>query len=187
MKSFDKLTRFMSGFTAAVQLLNRAGEHGFFVEYVVLSASVIDANLRIGITLKHQLQVGSNELIDDLLEQPEESRGYNERQIYKRALKEGVIQKDLFDELEALYQRRNRVIHRYIISRITTDQVLDIAIEYERMITRSSADVELLEREQINRRVGMTVEGPSTPRGLLDELAEEKHASRALAQVLKLE
>lgn len=185
MDPYEKLGNFMTGFAAANQLLNRAGKSGFFVEFVVLAASVIDSTLRIGIILKRQLREGNRELIEELLEQPEDSRGFSERKIYKWALEDGVISQDLFDDLEDLYDRRNRVIHRYIISRITTDQVLDIAILYEKMIPRVSLAIEELEKEQIALGVGMTVEGPDMTPGWLDEFAREKHSSLPLSKAIE--
>lgn len=90
----------MNGLAAAVQLLNRAGTNGFFIEYVCLATSVIDAILRIGIILKHQLKSRNNEIIDELLSQREEDKIISEREIYRKALKEGIITQALFAQLE---------------------------------------------------------------------------------------
>src|SRR5437870_733748 len=105
--SQSKLGHFMEGFVAATQLLQRARENGFLVEFVCLAASVIDGALRIALILQHQLQTGSAAILDDLLYQSDEDRIIPERVIYKRALEHGVIDQTLFDQPENLYAKRN--------------------------------------------------------------------------------
>jgi hypothetical protein len=73
------------------------------------------------------------------------------------------------------------VIHRYIISRITTSDVLDIAIRYENMVQFLSDRVHTIEEQQIERGVGITVRGPvlegDEGRRCVEELANKKHTS----------
>ncbi|HEX7025715.1 MAG TPA: hypothetical protein VF268_00595 [Gammaproteobacteria bacterium] len=152
----DKLKDFIGGFTAAIELYNRAGKIGAFIESVCLAASIIEASLRMGLVLKHQINMQSSDILDELLFQGEEDKVTVERKIYDRALHEGVINQKLFSTLEELYKDRNRVVHRYIISELTTEEVLSIAIKYDKAIQDVSSAVEVLENEQIQRGIGIT-------------------------------
>ncbi len=183
----DKFSHFMRGLCSATQLLQRAGENDFFVEYICLAAAVIDASLRIGLILQHQIKTRTVEILDSLLYQADEDRMVSERQIYTMALKESILSQDLFGELRSLYTKRNRVIHRYILSDITTEQVLAIAIQYEHAIPLISETVGKLEQKQIEMGVGMTVvtDAPKAEiEAWLNEMSAEKHGNPLLAYSL---
>jgi len=176
----------MIGFTAAVELDKRAAMEGCFVECVVLSAAVIDGTLRMGLILKHQLETNSKDLLDELLYQEEDEKGVSEREIYRRALTKRIITQETYDTLNALYDRRNRVIHRYIISMITTKDVLDIACKYDSLKHEVSGHVAELEKEQIRLGVGMTVSGDSEYLSeTLEKIAISKHGDDNLAEALR--
>ncbi len=128
--------RFMESYVAALELRNRAGENGFFIEAICLATSIIDAQLRIGLVLQHQLRTETSQIPSSLIHEPDEMRGMSEKQVYKKALQEGVIDEGLCKKLRELYYRRNKVVHRFVVSEITTPQVLDIGIEYERLRQR---------------------------------------------------
>ncbi len=97
----DKLSHFMRGLSSTTQLLQRAGENGFFVEYICLATAVIDASLRIGLILQHQIKTRTVEILDSLLYQADEDRIVSERQIYTLALKESILSQDLLGEMSA--------------------------------------------------------------------------------------
>ena len=185
----DRLSHFMNGLVTATQLLQRAGENGFFVEYICLATAVIDASLRIGLILKHQIKTKTGEIIESLLYQANEDKIVAERQIYRMALQEDILSQDLFDKLETLYKRRNRVVHRYIISEITTQQVIDIGIQYEQIIPLISEKVGKLEQEQIEAGVGMTVVTDEALEEhietVFDKMSAEKHGNPILAHSLR--
>lgn len=186
MDSNQKFHNFMTGFAAAVELDKRAAKEGCFVECVVLSAAVIDGTLRMGLILKHQLDTNTNDLLDELLYQEEDEKGISEREIYRRALTKRIITKETFDRLNSLYDLRNRVIHRYIISMITTKDVLDIACEYDSLKHEVSGHVAELEKEQIRLGVGMTVSGTSENLSeTLEKVALSKHGDDNLAEALR--
>jgi len=165
----------MNGFVAAIQLLNRAGQNGFLVEYVCLATSVIDAILRIGIILKYQLKNKTDEVPDELLYMGEGDKIISEREVYRKSLEQDILDEELFNRLNHLYKERNRVIHRYIISDITTREVLDIGIQYEKIIPVVSEQIANLEGQQLELGVGMTVTGSKVTKSQLDEMATEKH------------
>jgi hypothetical protein len=186
MDSGQKLHNFMSGFTAAVELDMRAAKEGCFVECVVLSAAVIDGTLRMGLILKHQLETNTNDLLDELLYQEEDAKGISEREIYRRALAKNIITQETYDSLSVLYDLRNRVIHRYIISMITTKDVLDIASKYHSLKHQVSDHVDELEKEQIHLGIGMTGSGYSENlSGTLEKVALSKHGDDNLAEALR--
>ncbi len=165
----------MNGFVAANQLLSRAGQSGFFIEYVCLATSVIDAMLRVGLILQHQIKNQTNEIPDELLYQGEEDKIIPERETYRKALEWDIINDELFAQLKNLYNERNRVIHCYIISDITTKQVLDIGIQYEKIIPVISKEISKLEEKQIELGVGMTVTGSEVTKSELNEMSAKKH------------
>jgi uncharacterized protein YutE (UPF0331/DUF86 family) len=185
----NKIAEFMAGFAAATQLLKRAGDNGYLFEYVCLATAVIDAALRIGLILKNQLKTKSKDIINQLIFQKDEDKIVFEREIYKRALKEGIITKNLFDKLEALYIKRNKIIHRYIISELTTKEVLEIGIEYGRIIPEISDRIEELEDKQIELGIGMTIRHLDAARARLgpdfEEMCARKHQSPILTCAFK--
>lgn len=186
MDPWESLKNFIKSFAAAVELDARAANQGCFVECVVLSAAIIDATLRMGLILKHQLDTSSNTLLDELLLQEEAGAVISERQIYRRSLSGQIIDQATFDRLENLYDRRNRVVHRYCISLITTKDVLGIASEYDNLKHQVSAFVEGLEKEQIRLGIGMTSQDvPGDIVEQIRDLALGKHGDDGLAKALR--
>jgi len=183
----DKFKGFMQSFAAAVELRARADKTGSFVESVVLTAALIDAMLRIGLVLKHQLDTGTEGLLPELLHQGYSDQAIVERKVYTRALEASVIGQELYDELNELYDDRNRVVHRYVISSITTSDVLAIAVRYEAAEQRVTAAVGHLEEQQVCIEVGMTRSGGPIDVAEVLEFAASKHGDPGLAQALREE
>lgn len=184
-----KLKDFLNGVAAVAQLLNRAGKEGFFVEFVCLVTSIIDANLRMGLILKHQIENRNNEIPIEYLFQ-KDSRSYiSEKDIYRRSLASGVIDQETYRKLIEYYEDRNKVIHRYIISEITTKQVFKIAFQYEQLETEIREAISRIEKEQIEKGIGMTVAGKDvTDKDLREEvfrMADKKHASEILSHIIR--
>jgi uncharacterized protein YutE (UPF0331/DUF86 family) len=185
-----KLNSFMSSFSAATELKARADRLGCFVESVCLASSLIDGLLRMGLILKHQIETSSSALLIDLLEQTPEGSQLSEREVYRRARDAAVINQDTFAQLERLYGDRNKVVHRYVISRITTAEVLAIALAMDAATRQVSEQVAVLEQEQIRLGVGMTraaAPGATEQRVLADlrSLATPKHGDEGLARALR--
>jgi uncharacterized protein YutE (UPF0331/DUF86 family) len=184
-KSFQD---FMAGMAGAMELYNRASENGSFVESVCLGASLVDAMLRVGIVLQKQIDERTRDVLLELVFQGPEDKPISERDIYRRALAASVIDESTFAQLQALYDERNRVIHRYIITRITTSEVLDIALRYQHMIETLHKGLWEIEERQIRENVGITVRGPQLEgeegRRFMEEFSDEKHTP-ALAKVLR--
>jgi hypothetical protein len=187
-ESWKSFQDFMAGMAAATELYNRASENGSFVESVCLGASLVDAMLRVGVVLQKQIDEHTREVPLELVFQGPEDKPILERDIYRRALAASVIDESTFAQLQALYDERNRVIHRYVITRITTAEVLDIAIRYQRIIEALHKRLWEIEERQIRENVGITVRGPELEgeenRRFMEELSDEKHTP-ALAKVLR--
>lgn len=178
----------MKGLSAAVELAYRASSNGYLVEYVVLSASIIDASLRMALILQHQLDTSSTEIPKELLYQGEGDKAVSERSIYRRALEAGLITEKLFERLQDLYSERNKVVHRYIVSDITTMDAFRIARDFEETVPLIRDAVSIVEEKQIESGVGMT--RPSTseePHPDLSSWGTDKHGAEWLARAIKKE
>lgn len=146
---------FMASIATTIDLKNRAIENNSFIEYVVLSANSIDASLRLSIILTSQIENKNDEIDTNLLFQSESDKPIMEREIYKQTLDKGIISQEIYDELEELYKQRNRVVHRYIITDIRTDEIFDIAHKYAILDSKIGCIVNNLEQEQVKQKVGI--------------------------------
>jgi len=191
-KEENKFYNFMKGLGAASQLLYLSKNKGCFIECVCLSATIIDASLRIGIILKHQLDTKTNSILTDLIFQSDEDKIISERKVYKKALFADVINQDIYNKLELLYKQRNKVVHRYIISEITTEKIILIAQEYNDVIDSIKKCLDELEIRQINEGIGMTKSGREVPietimnkEKIMNNMIREKHGNDFLDEKLK--
>lgn len=64
-----------------------------------------------------------------------------------------------------MYEDRNRVIHRFIISEITLTEVEQIASRYLRILKTIAEIADNIEGEQIKLNVGMTISKPGDQPG----------------------
>jgi hypothetical protein len=185
MTTEARVGQFMDGLVAAYELLQRAAQNHFFIEYICLAASIIDGHLRMGLIFTHQLKTCSSEPLEELLRQ-NGSDPIREREIYQRAAQEGVIDDDLFGKLEALYKQRNRVVHQYIISELTTHEILQITAEFEQILPDVSTAVGALEARQVQLGIGMSRsdEMPGLGRRL-GAMSAKKHGNPLLAKLLR--
>lgn len=173
MEPATAIEKFLQGMTAARFLLNKAIERQSAFECIVLQANLTDGYLRIALILKSQLDSRNNAIDDSLLHQRDSDPKVPERKIYARCLQTGVIDQSLFDALSAAYDKRNKCIHRYLLSDIDYDYVTKLVFELDDLMNRVNAIVERLERQQIELGVGMTVEGePETNESLKEFLKE---------------
>ena len=126
---------------------------------MVLYASLLDGFLRIGLVLKRQLKRKTSEIDQDLIRQTKGGTFFTERQIYRMALQEGVIDEALFKALASLYDRRNEIVHKFFLTSIVYESLADDLPKYEELFEKLHAIVWSLEKDQIDRGVGMTVSG----------------------------
>jgi len=146
---------FMASIAATIDLLNKAGENGSLIEYVALTANKIDALLRLSIILSKQIEEGNNLIDTKYLFQAETDKTIMERTIYKTVLEKGIISQSIFEELEELYKKRNKVIHRYIITDIRTEDIKKIVFEYYQLGDKIDSIINGLEKKQNDLQVGI--------------------------------
>jgi uncharacterized protein YutE (UPF0331/DUF86 family) len=126
----DKHDNFLESLTASYDLLNEAYKSESYIEIIVILANQIDAFLRSAIILKNQIVKQTNDIDVKYIFQHDDERGINERKIYEEAFKIEILDDEIFKELNDLYDLRNRVIHRYIISFLKTRDIVKIASKY---------------------------------------------------------
>lgn len=147
---------FLQGVGAAALILSKAVKNKAFIEATCLLANQIDALLRIGIVLKNQLINGNSDIEIEWIYQGLADKKKSEKDIYKNALDLEIIDQTVYDELFKLYDDRNRVIHRFVISEITLAEVEEIAYRYYRQQEAINKIIYDLEAEQITLGIGMT-------------------------------
>ena len=176
-KEFKKLENFIYACGAARIILRRAHDEGFLIEGIVLYASLIDAFLRIAIVLKRQIRFRSSNIDYSLISQDtEERKHYSEREIFKMALKEKIINEELYNELNLLYNKRNSIIHKFFLTNIKYSDLPKDLIHYETIYHMLWKIVYNLENEQIEKGVGMTTGDD----GETDESSIRKKASEKI-------
>lgn len=153
--SFDKLDKFVAALGASYDLLDSALESESFIEFISISANQLDAYLRLSIVLAIQLENHTNDIPIEYLFQADNEKGFMERKIFGDSLKYGVINQELFSELNLLYQSRNRVIHRYIISNIKSRDLIEIASQYNKIVEKVRLILRDLEEKQAKEEFGI--------------------------------
>lgn len=126
----DKFDRFTGSLAASHDLLHTAIDAGAYIEIIAISASQIDAYLRLSLVITKQLEEKTNNIETRYLYQADGEKGIMERKVFEDALKSQVIDMETFENLNELYNLRNRVIHRYIISDIKSRDLVEIAGRY---------------------------------------------------------
>lgn len=148
--NLNKFDRFTGSLAASHDLLHSSIESESYIEIIAISANQIDAYLRLSIVIAKQLNDQTNDIDIKYLFQADNEKGMMERKIFDHSLEYGVIDQEIYDELNSLYLLRNRVIHRYIISDIKTRDLVDIAARY----LKASETVRLILREFENKQAG---------------------------------
>jgi len=152
----NRFEMFLQGVGATALILSKAVKNKAFIEATCILANQIDALLRIGIVLKNQLINGNSDIEIEWIYQGLTDKKKSEKDIYKKALDLGIIDQTVYDELFKLYDDRNRVIHRFIISEITLAEVEEIAYQYYKQQEAINKIIYDLEAEQITLGIGMT-------------------------------
>jgi len=147
---------FLQGIGATVVMLKKAIENKAFIEATCLLASQIDSLLRIAIVLKDQLINKNDKIEKEWIYQGLSDKKKSEKDIYKKAKELDIINAEIYDELFKLYEDRNRVIHRFIISEITLAEVENISYNYYEVREKIKKIVDDIESEQIRLNLGMT-------------------------------
>jgi hypothetical protein len=151
-----RFTNFLYGIGALRSLIQKANKDGSLIEATVAYAALIDGFLRIGLILKRQLMNKGTNVDLALISQTSPTQYLPERAVYKLALDENVIEKPLFDEITKLYDKRNAIVHRFLLTSQAYDQIPLTLEQYEVVYKKLAAVVSSLEEEQIESGVGMT-------------------------------
>ncbi len=146
-EDFENFTHSVS---AARLLMTRAHAAGSLIEGLVLYASVIDALLRMLVAHATAERTGSVKHLDLRYFVHDKTLLRSERQLYKAALDHGVVEVPEFDELSELYDFRNVVIHRLIISGITYDEIGPQLDRYERIFEKLRGQLAAIERPDLD-------------------------------------
>jgi hypothetical protein len=172
---------------ASLDLSNRAFNNGSNLELVVLLANQIDSMLRQAIILKIQLQDQSDTIDVGLIHQKENDRPIMEKSIYKKALSLSIIDNQTHQLLSDLYVIRNKSVHRFIISDLRTDDIIQLVWSYSQLISSIGVILKGLEKEQFEKQIGL-FKGQVPPDSpvdskMFDELISvirDKHGNRRL-------
>jgi len=147
---------FLQGVGATAAILIKAINNKAFIEATCILANQIDASLRIGIVLKKQIINNNSEIEIEWIYQGPNDKKKSEKAIYTKAKEIGIINENLFNKLYLLYEDRNRVVHRFIISEITIAEIETIAYNYYLLQEQIYKIIYDIESEQIKLNVGMT-------------------------------
>ena len=153
--NLDKHDNFLGSLLASSDLLENAYKNESHIELVVILSNQIDAFLRISIILHQQIVNQTNDIEVKYLFQAENERGIIERKIYNKAHELGIIDDDIYKELKELYDLRNRVIHRYIISFLKTRDIAKIAYDYTLLSERIKLILRTYEEKQFGTGFGI--------------------------------
>lgn len=169
-----RFAAFLQGIGASSYMLDKAVESKSFIEATCLLAGQIDGLLRTGIVLKKQLDDKSSDIDLEWIYQGPNDTKKSEKDIYNKALKLGVISEEIYNKLFELYEDRNRVIHRFVISEITIAEVEEIAYRYYLIQQKVNRVIFEIEKEQIEKGVGMTTSGETPAENTLIDMIKGK-------------
>lgn len=160
------ISNFLSGVGAAHNLLFDAIESKTsFTEQVCLSATLIDGLLRLTLVMKQQIGAGK-EIVDPMLlfQSKRQKKYIPEREMYKRARVEKIITIAIEKKLNDLYDKRNIIIHRYLISDIKTKDVILISRKYVRLYLEIKERHRTVHDKLVQKNIGMArhfIQNPS--------------------------
>lgn len=189
--NLNKYDNFLGSLIASHDLWQKAFDNDSFIELVVITSNQIDAFLRLSIILHKQLETETDDIEVEYLFQAEEEKGFIERKIYSDAHKYGIIDDELNNELNELYNYRNRVIHRYIISNIKTKDILKIAYDYSVIAEKVRLILKSYEEKQYGKGFGIYGRGFESNYSITEEdkkrafaMVNDKHLLKKLKRKL---
>jgi hypothetical protein len=160
----DEFKNFLYSFGAARNLLDRAFNVGSLIEGLVLYVSLVDGLLRIALILHIQIDTGGQDFDFSYIQQERGKRRYSERQIYEEAFQRDLINADLKNEIEELYETRNAFVHRFFLTSVRYVDLGSTLDRYESVYHRCYDLVNSLEEQQLQTGRGMTTTGPASDR-----------------------
>jgi len=167
--NLNKYDNFLGSLVASFDLWQKAFDNDAYIELVVITSNQIDAFLRLCIILHKQLEDETNDIDIEYLFQADKEKGFMERKIYTDSYKLGIINDELYSELNDLYNQRNRVIHRYIISYIKTKDILKIAYDFSVIAEKVRVILKSYEEKQFGKGFGIYGRGFELNYSITDE------------------
>lgn len=151
-----RFSMFIKGVAAASLILRKAVRNGSFIEATCLITNNIDALLRTGIVLKQQIILSNSVIDNEWIYQGPNDKRKTEKDIYKKSKEMGIIDEKISNELDNLYNYRNKIVHRFIISEITVAEIEKTVYGYYALQKRINEIIFNIESQQIKLNVGMT-------------------------------
>lgn len=191
-KNLIKYDNFIGSLVSSYDLRERAMKSKSFIEVIAIVSNQIDAFLRLSILLKKQLLEKGNEIEIKYLFQGDNERGIIERKIYEEARDLEIVDQETFKELNDLYDMRNRVIHRYIISHLKTIDIADLSVKYIFLCEKINAILKEIEDDQIEQGIGIYGNGYTKDYQLTENdqkiafsMANDKHLMKEFIRDIK--
>lgn len=161
MSKHNKFENFLLSFGAARLLLQKAHNNGSLIEGLILYASLVDGFCRICLVLREQVDTNSADIDERYIHQGDK-KNFSEREIYRLAYRKKIITKKIFEEMNDLYDIRNRIVHRFFLSEVKYSCLEEVCGRYELLYNQLWQTTHDLETLQIKKGVGMTAEGNMT-------------------------
>ncbi|SFJ76918.1 hypothetical protein [Myroides guanonis] len=152
--NYDRFEKFNASLAASFDLKNKAIKNRSYIELIIITANQIDAYLRLIIVHKFQIIENSSMFKLEYLYQAETDKPIMEKKIYDKAKEMAVISEEQYNQLYKLYNLRNKVVHRYIITDIKTMELKEICIDYEKICEKIRLILANIEIEQFEKNVG---------------------------------
>jgi uncharacterized protein YutE (UPF0331/DUF86 family) len=172
-----ELQNFVRGMGALRLLLFKANHSGSLIEGMVVYAAMADGLLRMGLVLQRQISQKTSDIDGILISQKSGTSFLTERTVYKLALSEGVIDQTLFETISSLYDRRNEVVHKFLLTNLTYEELPPTLEQYEVVFKHLYKIVYALEARQIELAVGMSAIDERPPsvreRGAFQEILKK--------------
>ena len=107
--------------TVATHQLNKAMEKQNAPACIALQSGLIDSSLRVGLVLKAQLDSGTSDIDESILNQSDSDSKIPEKTIYQRCLNANVIDQKLYTSLSHAYDKRNKRVDGKLLTEIDND------------------------------------------------------------------
>lgn len=182
--SYDRFEKFNASLAASFDLKNKAIKNRSYIELIIIIANQIDAYLRLCIVHKFQIIEETSLFKLDYLYQGENDRPIMEKKIYDKAKEMDILSEEQHKQLYELYDLRNKVVHRYIITDIKTMELSGIYFNYELICEEIRLILADIEKEQFDKNLGYHgTEDPHREKDLnhvneLFSMVNDKHFSK---------
>jgi len=182
--NYDRFEKFNASLAASFDLKNKAIKNRSYIELIIIIANQIDAYLRLCIVHKFQIIEETSLFKLEFLYQSENDRPIMEKKIYDKAKDMGILSEEQHIQLYQLYDLRNKVVHRYIITDIKTMELSRICFDYELICEEIRLILVSIENEQFEKNIGYHGTGdPQRERDLnhvkeLFSMVNDKHFSK---------